>query len=190
MPLLTLTHTAAASEAPLDVAAIHEAHADFVWASLQRMGVRDADLDDLMQEVFLVVHRKLPTFDGSSRVTTWLFGIALRVAAAHRRRAYNRRERTSAEPPDRGATDPRDGPEGAAEAAEARAELGEILDGMDLEKRVVFVMFEIEELDCEAIAQALEIPIGTVHSRLHSARKDFQSALGRRAARGDRARIR
>jgi RNA polymerase sigma-70 factor (ECF subfamily) len=190
MPLLTLTGRATPDEAPLDVASIHAAHADFVWASLQRMGVRDADLDDLMQEVFVIVHRKLHTFDGTSRVTTWLFGIAMRVAAAHRRLAYNRRERASANPPDARVTDPRDGPEGAAEAAEARAELTEILDSLDLEKRVVFVMFEIEELDCDHIATTLGIPVGTVYSRLHAARKDFQAALARRNARGDRARIR
>lgn len=72
----------------LDVASIHESHADFVWCSLQRLGVRPADLEDALQEVFVVVHRKLSSFDGSSRLSTWLFGISMRVASAYRRKAH------------------------------------------------------------------------------------------------------
>ena len=75
--------------------AIHAEHGDFVWRSLQRLGVRDADLDDMLQEVFIVVHRKLDSFDHSSRIRTWLFGICLRVAAGYRRSARFRREELS-----------------------------------------------------------------------------------------------
>src|SRR4051812_17880892 len=70
-----------AAARPVDVAAIHAAHGDFVWLSLQRLGVRDSDLQDMHQEVFVVVHQRLHTFDGSARMTTWLFGIAMRVAS-------------------------------------------------------------------------------------------------------------
>ncbi len=171
------------SEAPrLDVLSIHEAHADFVWRSLQRMGVRDADLEDQMQEVFVVVHNRIGSFDGSSRMTTWLFGIALRVAAAYRRRSHRRHEQVVADVPEP-ALPAQDGPEDAAIAREARARLLEILDLMDLEKRAIFVMFELEELSCDAIAETLGVPVGTVHSRLNTARKDFQAALKRFSAR-------
>jgi RNA polymerase sigma-70 factor (ECF subfamily) len=162
----------------LDVTAVHEQHADFVWLSLQRLGVEGADIEDLLQEVFVVVHRRLASFDGSSRLTTWLFGICVRVVAAYRRRAFRRRERVVAEIPEHPA--PVEGsPEEAAAARQARARLGAVLDLMDLEKRALFVMFEIDELSCEAIAEMLSIPVGTVYSRLHAARKDFDRALAR-----------
>jgi RNA polymerase sigma-70 factor (ECF subfamily) len=166
----------------LDIHSIHEEHADFVWRTLQRMGVRQADVEDQMQEVFVVVHNRLQSFDASSRMTTWLFGICIRVAAAYRRRAHRRREEVVAdvpeqEPPGEG------GPEDAAMVRQARARLLAILDLMDLEKRAVFVMFELDEMSCEAIAELLDVPVGTVYSRLNAARKDFQAALKRFTAR-------
>jgi len=167
---------------PLDIHSIHEENADFVWRMLQRMGVRDADVEDQLQEVFVVVHHRLHTFDGSSRMTTWLFGICTRVAAAYRRRAYRRREEVVADVPE-GEEGEEGGPEHAVIARQARARLLGILDLMDLEKRAIFVMFEIDEVSCEAIAEMLGVPVGTVHSRLHAARKDFQAALTRFSAR-------
>jgi RNA polymerase sigma-70 factor, ECF subfamily len=146
------------------------------------MGVRDADVEDQLQEVFVVVHQRLHTFDGTARMTTWLFGICMRVASAYRRRAHRRREEIVAEVPNDGSVDDR-GPEAAAIARQARARLHAILDGMDLEKRAIFVMFELDEVPCEAIAEILGVPLGTVHSRLHAARKDFQASLRRFTAR-------
>jgi RNA polymerase sigma-70 factor (ECF subfamily) len=166
----------------LDILSIHEENADFVWRMLQRMGVRDADVEDQLQEVFVVVHHRLHTFDGSARMTTWLFGICTRVAAAYRRRAYRRREEVVADVPEDGRVDEGD-PEHAVIALQARARLLGILDLMDLEKRAIFVMFELDEVPCEEIAEMLGVPVGTVHSRLHAARKDFQAALTRFSAR-------
>jgi len=176
---------AASSARPLDVTAIHAAHADFVWATLQRFGVRDADLEDMLQEVFIVVHRRLDSYDGTSKVTTWLFGIAMRVAAAHRRKAHVRRERAVEEVPEEGMdrSSAPDDPEQAAMRRQARARLDEILDGMDLDRRAVFVMFEIEELSCDEIAALMGVPTGTVYSRLHKARKEFEASLARINAR-------
>ena len=165
----------------LDVASVHAEHAEFVWLSLQRLGVRDADVEDLLQEVFLVVNKRLHSFDGSSRITTWLFGICLRVAAAHRRRAHRRHEESVAQVPEPVAGGA-GSPEQAAATREEEARLGAILDLMDLEKRAIFVMFEIDELGCEAIADMLSIPLGTVYSRLHAARKDFERAIVRLGA--------
>lgn len=163
---------------PLDVVAVHDLHASFVWCSLQRLGVRAPDLDDVFQEVFLVVHRRLHTFDGSSLLTTWLFGVCLRVAAAHRRRAWFRRETPTEKFPDIEEASSRR-PDELLEARQARALVERALDKMDLEKRAVFVMFEIDELPSEEIAATLGVPIGTVWSRLHTARKQFHSALTR-----------
>jgi RNA polymerase sigma-70 factor (ECF subfamily) len=162
----------------LDVVAIYDRHADFVWLTLQRLGVRDADVEDMLQEVFVVVHRRLVSFDGSARLTTWLFAICLRVAAAYRRRASRRLEQPMAEVPDQAAPD-EENPERATATRQARELLQAALDRMDLERRAIFVMFELDEVSCDEIAEMLSIPVGTVYSRLHAARKDFQKALAR-----------
>ena len=176
-----------ASAGPLDVASLHEAHADFVWRSLCRLGVREADADDMMQEVFVVVHRRLSTYVAGGKVTTWLFGICLRVAAAYRRRACNRREQLVGEAPDPWVS-PDPPPDSIAEAREAQQRLKSLLDELDLEKRAIFVMFEIDEMPCDEIASLLGVAVGTVYSRLHAARKAFAAALGRLQAREARMR--
>lgn len=149
-------------------------HADFVWRVLQRLGVAPSDLEDLLQEVFVVAHKRAASFDGSSRATTWLYGIALRVTAGYRRRARARREDLREPPPEVAAAD---NPEEDVARGEARATLARILDRVDLDKRAVLVMFELEALSTEQIASELGIPVGTVHSRLHHARKQFRRAL-------------
>lgn len=172
------------SPAPaLTLSAVYTAHADFVWASLQRLGVRPNDLDDVFQEVFVIVHQRLHTFDYSSKVTTWLFGVCLRTASDYRRRAYRRREAPGDAPVEEPERVESRTPEDAAVHREARQTLDELLDALDLERRVVFVMFEVEELSCDEIAAQVGIPVGTVYSRLHAARKQFEKALARRNAR-------
>lgn len=167
----------------LDLLAVHAAQADFVWRSLQRLGIRPADLEDVFQEVFLVVHKRLHTFDGSSALTTWLFGVCLRVAAAHRRRAWFRREVPTHDAGEAQATPEQDLPEAMLAARQARAVLDRVLDGMDLDKRAVFVMFELDELSSEEIASILGVPVGTVWSRLSAARKQFEKSAAREKAR-------
>ena len=188
-----LTRTVGAGDAAkaVDAAAsaavtrIYLANADFVWRSLQRLGIHDADLDDVLQEVFVVVHQRLHTFDGSAKMTTWLFGICLRVASAYRRRGFRRNETSVADPPE--PTDRESAsPEQDLAAAESRRRLELLLGELDLEKRAVFVMFEVDEMPCEEIAQILGMPVGTVYSRLHSARSAFQKALARMQARDTR----
>jgi RNA polymerase sigma-70 factor, ECF subfamily len=164
-----------------DIGAVYAAHADFVWASLHRLGVRDVDREDVLQEVFVIVHRKLATFDGSAKITTWLFAICLRVVAAYRRRGFRRHETSVAEVPD--ARSPDASPEQDLATAESRRRLEALLDELDLERRAVFVMFELDEMACEEIASIVGVPVGTVYSRLHAARKDFQKALARMHAR-------
>jgi RNA polymerase sigma-70 factor (ECF subfamily) len=171
-----------AQDDTLDLVTIHEQHGDFVWGTLARMGVRDADLEDVMQEVFVVVHQRLHTFDGSARMTTWLYGICVRVASGWRRRAWRRREDPVAHVPetDRGTGD---SPEEVAMAAQARARLHALLDGLDAEKRAVFVMFELDEMSGEEIAALTGVPLGTVYSRLQAARKQVEQASRRLRAR-------
>ena len=169
-----------------DLSAIYGEKAEFVWLTLQRLGVRQADLEDLAHDVFVIAHRKLRFYDGTSRVTTWLFGICLRVAANYRRRAHVRLERPmgGAETYERvaDATEP----EEVLGLREARKRLNAVLDRLDLTKRAVFVMFEVEGLSCAEIAAQLGIPVGTVYSRLHAARRAFTEALAFVEQRGRR----
>jgi RNA polymerase sigma-70 factor (ECF subfamily) len=168
---------ASASTRTLTVGQIHDEHADFVWRSLQRLGVRESDLEDAMQEVFIVVHRKLDTFDGSSRISTWLYGICLRVASASRNRAHVRRERPTPEIED--SIDERENPEAALATLEERQRLLDVLETLAPEKRAVFVMFEIEGVPAVEIAEMHGVPVGTEHSRLSAARTDFAEGVKR-----------
>ena len=185
----TLAHltTAERAEAPLDVAAVHAAHKHFVWATLQRLGVRPADREDLFQETFIVVHKRLHTFDARSPLLPWLFGICKRVVANHRRLAHVRREQAVAAVPEpssnHGHLDPPHDAEAAVARRQAYERLEEILGELDLDKRAVFVMFELEGVSCDEIAALVGVPVGTIYSRLSSARKDFEAALRRRRAR-------
>jgi RNA polymerase sigma-70 factor (ECF subfamily) len=167
---------------PEGLADIYRSHGEFVWACLQRFGVRDRDLEDTLQEVFVVVHQRLATFRGEARLTTWLYAICLRVAAAHRRRGYVARETQVDEPFETAALD-QSSPEDEVLLMQRRRVLERILDELDLEKRALLVMFEIDELPCEEIASILGVPLGTVYSRLHGARKAFEKAVARFRAR-------
>jgi RNA polymerase sigma-70 factor (ECF subfamily) len=177
-----LTLKAAAATRPLDTVSfgdVHRDHANFVWLSLQRMGVAPSDLDDVFQEVFLVVHRRLETFDGTSKVRTWLYGICLRVASDYRRKAHRRREELREVAPEaRDAPSPRT-PEEWMAVEQARQRLNRILDAMSVEKRAVFVMFEVDGLSCTEVAEIVDVPVGTVYSRIHAARQEFEAALKR-----------
>jgi RNA polymerase sigma-70 factor (ECF subfamily) len=171
---------------PTSLAAIHAAHADFVWRCLQRLGVPTADLEDALQEVFVVVHQRLATFRGDSKLTTWLFGICLRVASRFRRRPHVQREQADGSSALEHAVDAGDGPEQDALAREARQQLQALLDELDPEKRVVFVMFELERCAGADIADLLGLPLGTVYSRLSAARGQFAQAAARMKKRANR----
>jgi RNA polymerase sigma-70 factor, ECF subfamily len=156
---------------------LYDQHFQFVWRSLRRLGIPEADATDLTQKVFLTAHIKLAQFEGRARITTWLFAICQRVASDYRRSAAVRRELTAerahelvAEQPD---------PASAAEAR-GRVQLAEaILDKLSEQQRVVFVLFELEEMSGEEIAALLELPIGTVRSRLRLAREAFRREVKR-----------
>jgi len=169
-----LTRETTGLAAALDPADVYREHADFVWRSLQHLGVPSADLEDLLQEVFIVVHRKLGGFQGQSRVTTWLFGNCLRVAARHRRRAFFRFERQTPEVPERIDTET---PEDRVTDEQRKNVLERALGRLSLEQRAVFVLFELEGRSCQEIAELASIPLGTVHSRLHHARRQVKKAL-------------
>jgi RNA polymerase sigma-70 factor (ECF subfamily) len=161
---------------------VYRAHSEFVWVCLQRFGTRERDLDDALQEVFVVVHQRLATFRGEARITTWLYAICLRVAAAHRRRGHVRRELAVDDLSEAAALD-QSSPEDDCALQQKQHILSRILDELDLEKRALLVMFEIDEIACDEIATILGVPLGTVYSRLHAARKAFEKAVSRYHAR-------
>jgi RNA polymerase sigma-70 factor (ECF subfamily) len=167
---------AAGAREALDVDQVYAEHADFVWRSLCRLGAAGADSEDLLQEVFVVVQRRRSDFDGRSKLQTWLFGICLRVIKQHRRRARFRRERPAASAPE--PVDVRT-PEQDAEQRQSVQRLSRVLAELAPERRAAFVMFELEDMSTRMIAEVMGLPLGTVHSRLHLARHDFERALAR-----------
>lgn len=162
---------------------VYDDHFRFVWRSLRRLGVREADIDDSVQEVFVVVHRKLAEFEGQSKMTTWLFGISMNVAREHRRRAVVRLEVATAESVMSSHEDPRADVGAAAERHQRQALLEQLLDELPEEQRTVFVLFELEGMSGLEIGELVNIPVGTVHSRLRLAREAFHRSFSRVSAR-------
>ena len=162
---------------------LYEHHFDFIWRSLRRLGVSDEALDDAVQEVFITAYRALDSFEGRSSVRSWLFGIAIHVARRAYRTAQRRHERALGTVPDLA------GGRGPHEAVEHREAVGlfyELLDSLELNRRGVFVLAELEEMTGPEIADALGVELNTVYSRLRAARRDFNSALARHRARNGR----
>jgi RNA polymerase sigma-70 factor (ECF subfamily) len=164
--------------------AMLDAHFDFIWRSLRRLGLSEDRADDAAQEVFVVAARRLSSIVMGSE-KSFLLRTAMRVASDVRRSASYRRDVAHA--------DPTAGLEGGARPDDlldqwrARALLDRVLHAMDLDLRSVFVLFEIEEMTTAEIAVLLEIPYGTVASRLRRAREQFQSKLAKlRTHQGDR----
>lgn len=155
--------------------AIFDEYSAFVWRTLRHLGVPERDIEDVCQEVFVVVHRKLESFEGRSALRTWVYGICLRTASDYRRRAYVRREQAVDEVP---ATTFEADQEHSIERSRHRKRLLELLDSLDEEKRQVFVLYEIEELDMKEIAEAMGTPLQTAYSRLRAARQTLARGLG------------
>ena len=159
----------------LDAEALYRAHADFVARFLLRLGARGEDVPDLMQEVFLVAHRRGGFQLGRAKPTTWLAEIAFRVSSDRRRKQRRKLEDADTETVALAPTDA-PSPGDRVDARMALARVQQALEALSAEKRVVFVLFELEGESCDAIAQALGIPVGTVYSRLHAARRAFARA--------------
>ena len=176
----------AESEGEARLRRLMELHFDFVWRSLRRLGLSNADADDGAQEVFLIVSRKLSLIAVDSE-KRFLFATALRIASTKRRSLRRRKEEPrpflgeDEQEPERERSQP--GPERLVELAKAREDLEQIMNGMELEQRAVFILYELEELTVPEIASTLQLPVGTVSSRLRAAREKFESGLKRVRAR-------
>jgi len=153
-------------------------HAPFVAGFFVRLGVAVQDVEDLVQEVFLTAHRRGGYAPGVARPTTWLAEIAIRVAAGSRRTKRRRPADLDDDAVEAavaaGAT-----PEAAVATAQALRRVQRALEAIDLDRRAVFVLYELEGEPCDQIAAALGVPVGTVYSRLHAARREFSRAYDR-----------
>ena len=165
---------------------LYDQRFDDVSRWVRALGVRDADRDDVVQDVFMVVHRRLPDFDGQN-VTGWLYQIARRKVRDHRHLTWVKHLFGANRVPVVEGT-PTHEP-GALEGLETKrkAELLEhLLDTLNPDQRAAFVLFEIEGNSGEEIAVLQGVPINTVWARIHKARKKLQEGASRAEKSGRR----
>jgi len=154
---------------------LFERYVTFVWRVVSAHGVREADIADVTQDVFIVAFRRMDDWDPRrASVTSWLYGIATRVASNHRRKAHVRREQATEPPKASTLSDP-------AEAIDRQRLLSELADAllvMDAAKRDVFVLFEVAELTMHEVAVTVGCPLKTAYKRLYSARRELADKMG------------
>jgi len=145
------------------VAELFAEHGDLVYRTLQYLGVPEGSVDDALQDVFITAHRRWDAFEGRASPRTWLYGIARRVAWRYRRNHKTRGARfVLTERPIEGAHAP-------FEQANARRSVQALLEGLDDHKRAAFVLVEVEGFTAAEAAELLEVPLGTVYSRVRAA---------------------
>ncbi len=158
---------------------VYDAHISFVWRNLRRLGVMDRDVEDKCQEVFVVAHRRWAEFsDRGHGPRAWLFQIVLRVASDARR--HRRRHPVD---PDGGVAQDRQSVDAPQAVIVARKQALDLLDRalatIEMSRRAVLVLHEIEQMTAPEIARTLEIPLNTVYSRLRVARLELDAELAR-----------
>jgi RNA polymerase sigma-70 factor (ECF subfamily) len=151
---------------------VYSANIAYVWRVLRTFGVAEAQIEDAVQDVFVVVHRRLDEWEGRAAITTWLFAIARRVASAHRRKASGARTEELSEDL-AGGTDTF----AAMSRAQAAATVMAILERMDEDKRIVFALVELEQLSVPEVSRMLDLNLNTTYSRLRLARVAFEAAV-------------
>ena len=161
---------------------LFRAHCPYVVHSLRRLGVREADLEDVAHEVFLVVHRTLPSYDPARPLKPWLFGIALRVASDYRRLAHLRRATPPAgAEPTAPPSHEGDSPHELLVRKQTQERVIAALDKIPLERRGIFVLHEMHGHTMPEVADALGVPLNTAYTRLRTARAEFREAFERLA---------
>jgi len=159
-----------------------EQHFSMVWRSLRRLGVSESALDDAVQDVFLVLHRRWADFQHQSSLKTWIYGILLRVASDHTRRARRERARWSPEVPELESS--AESPDHLYQQREAAVLLRLALAQLEEKERQMLVLIDLEERSVVDAAEALGVNLNTAYSRLRRARQSFEKAL--RAAQSKR----
>jgi RNA polymerase sigma-70 factor, ECF subfamily len=177
VPLVPVRSLEAAA-APLAFEAVYEENFAFVWRNAQRLGVDHALLDDVVQDTFVVVHRKLGEFERRAELRTWLFAILRRVISDYRR-TVRRKPAGATSPEDMDKLRAADRGSDDASRLEAAELVGRVLEVLDAEKREVFVLAELEQMTLAEISDALGINRNTAWSRLRAARQLFEAELER-----------
>lgn len=162
---------------------LHREYLNFVWSTVRRFGTAPSEMEDVIQEVFMVIHSRLHTLQKPESLRSWIYGVVRRVASSHRRTVRSNepvhpgaslfREALSLEPT----------PFEQTERSNAVRLLMSLLETLDEQKRELFALVEIEELSVPEAAEILDVPLNTAYSRLRSARHQFDLALARHEAR-------
>jgi RNA polymerase sigma-70 factor (ECF subfamily) len=152
---------------------------DYLFGTLQRLGARRADADDLLQEIFVVLYRNWPTLDTTRTLRPWLFGVAFRVVRTHRRRRTREMPKEGLDPEDSAPS-----PEGRLQGQESLSLLSAALDLVPAARRSVVVMHDLEGLEIIDIARQLSITKFGVYARLYKGRKELASAVRRLSREG------
>lgn len=165
---------AGAEEERASFEVLYEREFGFVWRALRHLGVASATLEDAAQEVWLVVHRRLPDFEGRSEPRTWLFGIAMNVAR-NRRRGQRRTPEMLALPEH--VASGRPDPEGQHAGYEAWLKIQRFLDTLDEQRRAVFVCSLLEQLSAAETAEATGLDAASVYHQVRRLRQAFKAYL-------------
>jgi RNA polymerase sigma-70 factor, ECF subfamily len=181
LPSVTSPH----AEAATTFERVYDEHVEFIWRSARRLGVSEGAIDDVVQQVFIVVHRRFGEFESRSSLKTWLFAILLWVVREHRRSLRRKSPHWFGQRVDVETLAENSGgsrPDEALERAEAWQILEELLGSLEGDKRVVFVMMEVEQMTAAEVSEATGLPPSAVYSRLRAARTDFERAAARMRA--------
>jgi RNA polymerase sigma-70 factor, ECF subfamily len=167
-------------------AEVYEQCFGLAWRNIRRLGVPDAEVDDAVQEVFMIVHRRLGEFQGRAALRTWVCAIVTRVASDHRRTLRRKSPHAGGSVdadtlPDERARDPHD----SAVREESVRRLHRLLDALDDDKREVFVLAELEQMSGPEIAETLGENVNTISARLRAARREFELLVSREQARDE-----
>jgi RNA polymerase sigma-70 factor (ECF subfamily) len=162
---------------PADFDTLYAEHFGFVWRCLRALGVATSALDDAAQEVFLVVHRRMPEFRGDSALRTWLYAI-VRNVASNQRRGQRRHEGMPLLDTEHPSVAP--GPQEELQDREAAAFVQSFMASVSEKKRDVFVLALLEGMSIPDVAETLSVPLNTTYTRLRDVRLEFQRALAKR----------
>jgi RNA polymerase sigma-70 factor (ECF subfamily) len=164
-----------------ELAELYEQQLRYVWRCLRSLGVADRDLDDAIQDLFLVVQKKLPEFDGGVSPKTWLYAIAIRIARRYKERSTLARQRVESDEEQLNRSVAASDTEADAERQRRLALARLALDALDDDKREAFVFSQIEQMSANEISEITGVPVNTVYSRIRAARAIFSTEVERLA---------
>lgn len=156
---------------------LYQRYFEFVWKCVRAFGFASDDIDDIVQDVFLVVQRRQADLREEGLARSWIYGITRRVVSSHRRRRRERDARAAIEVD--ALKSPEQSPLAATEQNLEVRVLSRLLEGLDEHKREVFVLCEILEMSGREVSETIGVPVNTVYSRLRAAREEFDAAVQR-----------